>query len=129
MRQLVQAVLWVGLGGGVGSIARYLLSLATQSASLTLPFGTLWANLGGCLIIGVVAQFAAETDVLSPALRLLLATGFCGGFTTMSSLIYEVAQLLRDQEWFYAGVYLLGTLVGCFLCFYGGTLLAKLLVR
>jgi CrcB protein len=121
MRQTLQALLWVGVGGGIGSMARYLLSLAAQASSLTLPLGTLF--------IGVIAQLAAHADALTPVLRLLLATGFCGGFTTMSSLVYEVAQLLRDQEWYYAGLYFLGTLTGCFFCFYAGVLLTKLILE
>ncbi len=84
---------WVGLGGFAGSVARYGLSLASQRAGVTRPLGTLGANVLGCLAIGLVAGLSERG--LPPAARLALATGFCGGFTTMSSLIHEAAAMAR----------------------------------
>jgi CrcB protein len=114
-------ILVVGVGGFVGSVVRYLLSLAAASQSLSFPHGTLWSNLLGCFVIGVVSSVAAATDVLSPTMRLLLATGFCGGFTTMSSFVYEMGQFLRQNEYWFAGVYLLLTWVGCAVMFWLGS--------
>ena len=103
----------VGVGGFVGSALRYGLSLLGQRFSLTFPHGTLWANLLGCLVIGVVAGLSARTEVLSPTMRLLLATGLCGGFTTMSSFIYEMCKFAESAEYLYASGYFLLTIVGC----------------
>ena len=103
----------VGSGGAFGSILRYSLSLLAQRFSVTFPHGTLWANLLGCLVIGMVVTLATTTESLTPTLRLFLATGICGGFTTMSSFIYELTQFLKDHEFFYAGAYFSLTLVGC----------------
>jgi len=105
--------LTVGCGGFVGSVLRYALSLLGQRYSVTFPHGTLWANLGGCLILGAVSALASKTEVLSPTTRLLLATGVCGGFTTMSTFTYETFKFLQDAEYLYAAGYFFLTLVGC----------------
>ena len=89
--------------------------------------GTLLSNCLGCLVIGCVAGLTAHSQALRPELRLFLATGFCGGFTTMSSMIYELAQLLRDHQLFHAAGYFGLTMAGCMCCFYLGTLFIKAL--
>lgn len=129
MKYLMPIVV-VGSGGCVGSILRYLLSLAAQRCgAISFPHGTLWANLLGCLVIGIVVTVATATESLTPAMRLFLATGICGGFTTMSSFIYELAQFIRDQEYLYAGGYLVLTLVGCMTMFYLGALLVRAVLK
>jgi CrcB protein len=117
----------VGLGGFAGSIARYGLSLAFQKYSIVLPMGTIGANIVGCFIVGVIAHFSTGTGVLSPEMRLLLATGFCGGFTTMSSFVYESAQMFKSNELYYAALYFLITIIGSFLAFFLGLLIAHLI--
>lgn len=117
---------YVGVGGLAGAVLRYLTSLGLQKYSFIFPYGTLLSNLAGCFIIGVIAQLAENTEILSPEARLLLATGFCGGFTTLSSMMFELTQFLRDGELFYGSVYFLATFMGGFLCFLGGVLAVKL---
>jgi CrcB protein len=124
MRFLVP-MLVVGVGGALGSVLRFSLTLLAQRFSVTFPHGTLWANLLGCLVIGVVVSLATATESISPAMRLFLATGICGGFTTMSSFIYELAQFVRDHEYLYAGAYLSLTLAGCMAMFCLGAWLAQ----
>jgi len=121
-------MIYVGVGGMLGAIARYLATLATAGMNFALPYGTLISNLAGCFLIGVITAFAAEGDLLSPETRLFLATGFCGGFTTMSSFVYELAQYLRSGEMFFAGLYFGLTLVGAMVLFYLGSI-AVLLMR
>jgi CrcB protein len=121
--------LMVGLGGFAGALARYGLSLVCQRGSIVFPLGTLSANLLGCLFIGIIAQLAAETNWIPPALRLLLATGFCGGFTTLSAFAFETAQFAKSAEWFLAGAYVLATLIGAVLAFALGSLLIVLLLK
>jgi CrcB protein len=89
---------YVGVGGFAGAILRYSISLGLQQYSIVLPYGTLLANFLGCLVIGTIVQIAETTDILSPEARLFLATGFCGGLTTLSSMIFEFAQLLRVRR-------------------------------
>lgn len=121
--------LYVGLGGFVGAILRYATSLATQNISLTFPYGTVISNLAGCFIIGIVVELAADSNVLSPEARLFLATGLCGGFTTLSSMIYEFTQLLRDNEILIASMYFAVTFFGAMLCFFLGVLTIQLLLK
>ena len=113
-----------------GGISRYGLSLATQNISaFSLPYGTLISNVAGCLIIGLLAGFGAKTELMSSEMRLLLATGFCGGFTTMSSFIYELGQFVQDKEYFFASSYFLATLAGAAIAFALGLLLSGLILR
>lgn len=121
---------YVGLGSMLGGLSRYGMTLITQNyAALSLPFGTLLSNIIGCLLIGVIAGIGASSQVLSTEMRLLLATGFCGGFTTMSSFIYELGQLVQDQEYFYASIYFAATLAGAGLAFVLGLFLSAWLMR
>lgn len=122
-------MLAVGAGGFIGSMLRYGLSLAGQRFSVTFPHGTLWANLLGCLVLGVVMALAAETEILSPAARLFWATGLCGGFTTMSTFMYEMSRFAQDSEYWVASGYFAATLAGCALAFWAGTLAIRLLMK
>jgi len=121
---------YVGLGSMLGGVSRFGMTLVTQNyAALSIPFGTLISNLAGCLLIGLVAGIGATTQVLSTELRLLLATGFCGGFTTMSSFVYELGQFIQDKEYFYASSYFVATLAGAGLAFVLGLLISELVMR
>ena len=108
----------VGLGSMAGGMSRYGLSLATQNISaFSMPYGTLLSNILGCLFIGLLAGFGAKTELMSTEMRLLLATGFCGGFTTMSSFIYELGQFVQDKEYFFASTYFVVMLAGAGIAF------------
>ena len=122
--------LLVGLGSMAGGVSRYGLTLATQNVSaFSLPYGTLLSNLLGCLAIGLLAGFGAKTELMSSEMRLLLATGFCGGFTTMSSFIYELGQFVQGREYFFASTYFVVTLAGAGLAFMLGLVLSSLVMR
>ncbi len=128
MQKLWLSVLWISGGSIVGATLRYLTALAAQRYSLTFPFGTLAANWGGCFVIGCLAALIVETDLLTTETRLFFITGFCGSFTTLSSLVYECAQLLKAHEFWLAGVYWGTTFFGAFGWFYlGGILMKRLL--
>lgn len=87
---MIRNIILVALGGAVGSVARYLLSAAVQGhVSTGFPWGTMVVNVLGCLAIGFITSLAAQHSVISPQLKLLLATGFCGGFTTFSTFMQE----------------------------------------
>jgi len=114
----------------LGGASRYGMTLLTQNVSaFSLPYGTLASNLGGCLVIGLVAGLAGRTELLSTEVRLLVATGFCGGFTTLSSFIYELGQFVQDKEYFFASTYFVATLAGAGLAFALGLLLSEALLR
>ena len=128
--QLFLSLVYVGLGSMFGGLSRYGLTLATQNLSaFSLPFGTLISNLAGCLVIGILAGIGGKTEVLSTETRLLLATGFCGGFTTLSSFIYELGQFVQDKEYFFASTYFAATLAGAAIAFLLGLVVSGILVR
>jgi len=130
MWQTILALIYVGFGSMAGGISRYGLSLVTQKYSaFSMPFGTLLSNFAGCLIIGLIAGFSEKTGLLSTEVRLLLATGFCGGFTTMSSFVYELGQFVQDKEYYFASSYFVLTLAGAGLAFALGLLLSELILR
>jgi CrcB protein len=94
-----RSVILVGIGGLLGSIARYLVaSFITSTISSAFPYGTFVVNITGCLIIGIIFGLSERFDWL-PEWRLFLATGFCGGFTTLSSVAYENIVLLQDKDY------------------------------
>ena len=128
MNNLV-AVLMVALGGAAGALARFGLTVLFQRQAVVFPFGTLGANLLGCLLIGAIAELAARTEMLSGNARLLLATGFCGGFTTLSALTLELAQYLRGGAVLAAGAYLAATLGGACASFLLGAALVRVMLR
>ncbi len=120
----------VGLGSMAGGVSRYGISLWTQNISVfSIPYGTLISNLAGCLIIGLIAGISGKSELLSSEMRLLLATGFCGGFTTMSSFIYELGQFVQDKEFFFASSYFVATLAGAGLAFVLGLMFSDFILR
>ena len=121
-------ILLVGIGGGAGSLVRYAIAFYFLHASQRFPFGTLSANLAGCFIIGVLAQIASEINLLTPEARVLFVTGFCGGFTTLSSFIFETSEYLKTAQYGAAAGYVAATLFGAALTFAAGSLLAHVVI-
>ncbi|GBF81606.1 fluoride efflux transporter CrcB [Aphanothece sacrum] len=122
--QLLQLIL-VFVGGGLGSVSRFFLSLVISSNLVTpFPWGTLTVNILGCFIIGIVIGII-ERYQLNPYWTLLFATGFCGGFTTFSSFSYENNLLVKNSEYFLALVYILISVFWGF----AATFLAMFMVR
>jgi fluoride exporter len=112
---------WIALFGALGTLARYGLQGAVQfRAGGTFPYGTLIVNLSGCFFLGLISQFTLNRLVISPDLRVAIAVGFFGGYTTFSTFGWETAKMLEDGEWLRAAVYL-GTsvIVGLLLTFAG----------
>ncbi len=98
------SVIYVALGGALGSVSRYLLGTWTQSISKSIdfPYGTLTVNLIGCFVIGFLSQLAEARGVFTPESRAFVFIGILGGFTTFSSFGNETINLLRDGETFNA---------------------------
>ena len=126
--------LFVAVGGAFGAMARLALNLSLQRET-ELPWGTFASNLLGCLVMGVVAQLIASTawfndaGVIPDQYRLLFAVGFCGSFTTLSSMVLELNTMMQRNEIFYSFSYLVGTLLGGFACFYMGALFVRSLLQ
>ena len=127
------ALALVGTGGALGAIARYALTLALPRELGQLPMATLLSNLIGCLVIGAALQWLAESDWLSGTrvihehYRLLIAIGFCGSFTTLSSMVFELSAMMERNLVLNAFSYLAATLVVGFVGFYVGAALVRTL--
>ncbi len=111
---------WVGLGGLIGANARYgLARLITERWGASFPYGTLVVNATGSLAIGVLLTLLLAR-VADPAWRLLIVTGFLGGYTTFSAFSFEAVALLQEGRWGRAAVYVLGSnLLGVAGCWAG----------
>jgi CrcB protein len=109
---------WVAIGGALGSMARYGLSgVIARASDGTFPYGTLFVNVTGSIIIGFLAAMAVPEGrfVLSPSARLLLMTGVCGGYTTFSTFSLETMNLARDGEWSRAAANIVISIALCLL--------------
>ena len=116
----MKSFLLVFLGGGLGSSLRYLVTIAMNQYSKVLPFGTFTVNMLGCLLIGLILGYAQKENTLTSNQTLLLATGFCGGFTTFSAFANENLELIKNGEIFNFSVYTIGSvLVGILAVFFG----------
>jgi CrcB protein len=118
----MQKLLIIFVGGGLGSIARYLISKAIKEQFISaFPWSTFTVNIVGCFLIGIFISLV-ERYRLNPIWSLLLATGFCGGFTTFSSFAYENYALLKEEDYLIVFVYsmmsILWGLAATFLAFW-----------
>ncbi|MDC8006220.1 fluoride efflux transporter CrcB [Aureisphaera galaxeae] len=122
----MKQLLLVFLGGGVGSTLRYGLGKYLNSSVTGIPYGTFAANVLGSLLIGIILGMAAKNEYLSENTTLLLATGFCGGFTTFSTFAYENHVFLKSGDLFNFALYTLGSFILGFAAVFIGMWLVRL---
>ena len=120
-------ILLVGLGGFIGSVARYLFSgAATKWFPTSFPVGTFIVNVVGCLLIGIIYGVSSRVGWMTQEWKLFLATGICGGFTTFSAFAYEGFRLIEGSDyWTFAG-YTFLSIILCLLAVFLGVGLSKL---
>lgn len=123
----MKQLLLVFIGGGVGSVLRYILGKLLNNAETGIPFGTFTANILGSLFIGVILGFAAKNDALTENHTLLLATGFCGGFTTFSTFAYENHVFLKAGDFSSFAFYTITSFIIAFLAVFAGMYLVRFL--
>lgn len=112
---MIRTLIFIGLGGFLGSVSRYLMSVGLQQYFFTsFPVGTLSVNTLGSFLIGVIFGFAEKGVLLSADWKMFLTVGFCGGFTTFSTFTLDNLMLLRDGQ------------IAHFLLYSGGSLLIGL---
>ena len=107
---LAMSFLFVAIGGALGSVLRYILSLVIPKAA-GFPWPTFVANVLGCFCIGLFSGLFLKCDSLSPNLKLFLVTGFCGGFTTFSTFANENLALLQSGKIGMFAIYALSSFV------------------
>ena len=121
---MIRNILLVALGGSVGSVLRYLLS----NINTSFPWGTFTVNILGSLLIGLLVGFAGK-GVLSPEMKLLLVTGFCGGFTTFSTFANESFVMMKAGDVLLTALYVGASVVIGILAVWGGMMLSNISIR
>jgi len=116
------------LGAIVGANARYLVSrFAARVLGPVFPYGTLFINLSGSLIVGFVIIWTTERVFVDPRWRLLVVVGFCGSFTTFSSYAYESMAYFEQGQWLLMWTNILSNNLLCLLAVLAGMVLARVL--
>ena len=117
----------VFVGGGFGSVARYFLGRWLNNLEPAIPYGTMLSNVLGSFLVGFILGYFAKSTSISETQSLLLATGFCGGFTTFSTFAYENHVFLKNGDYLSFIPYTLGSLILGFLAVFLGLYLSKLI--
>ncbi len=117
--------LLIFIGGGFGSTLRYVIGIQLNSSDSGFPWGTMFSNVCGSLLIGIILGFAAKNNTLSANQTLLLVTGFCGGFTTFSTFTYENHLFLKSGDFTNFAFYTIGSFILAFLAVFAGLFIAK----
>ena len=111
-----QAIIWVALGGALGAVGRYLVGLSLKTAS-GFPWATICVNILGSLLMGLVIGWLSRQNGGSDALRLFVAVGILGGFTTFSAFSMDLFTLLERRDIAATMLYLGGSLLGGLVAF------------
>lgn len=125
---MIKNLLMVGLGGGLGSIFRYLCQRwVYQFYPHPFPWGTFIVNISGCFFIGLLYATAEKTNLLNHDWRLFLTTGLCGGFTTFSTFAFENMTLLKSGDTVYFILYTALSVILGITAVFGAVALIKML--
>ena len=121
----MKQVLLVFIGGGTGSVLRYIISKFFNNSETGIPYGTFAVNILGSLLIGIILGLATKNETLTQNHTLLLATGFCGGFTTFSTFAYENHIFLKSGDFTSFAFYTIASFIIGFLAVFTGIYLIK----
>lgn len=118
-------LLAIFIGGGLGSVSRYLVNILLKAQSLSFPFATLSVNIIGSFILGFAAALFWNKAPFHDTLKLALTVGFCGGLTTFSTFSWEAFDLIKQGEILLAILYVLISFIACLAAVGAGVFLAK----
>jgi CrcB protein len=118
----MKTLLLIGLGGGLGSMLRYLVTYFITSRITRFPaiYGTFAVNFTGCLLIGIAIGLSERYAWFSPQMRWFIATGICGGYTTFSAFAYENINLIQNGNYIISLIYIFASVIICFLATFIG---------
>ncbi len=121
-------IISIFLGGGIGAVTRYLISVnMAKHIQVNLPFATFLVNIIGCFVIGFLYFLFIEKSDISPALKLSLTVGFCGGLTTFSTFSLELFEMVGNHQFFHAFSYIILSVIICLIMTAIGAYFAKLI--
>lgn len=121
-------ILAVFFGGGLGALTRYLTSLyMTRVLAVNLPLATFTVNIIGSFLIGFLYILFVQKSDLSPALKLALTVGFCGGLTTFSTFSLELFEMVKNAQYLHAFVYAILSVIICLIALTVGVYCAKII--
>jgi fluoride exporter len=123
----MRTILLIALGGGLGSVFRYLTAqFINRYSQLYFPYATFVTNILGCFLIGLFLGLLEKNNITNPDLKFFLVTGFCGGYTTFSTFSNENVSLLQANQMGTAFLYIgLSVIVGL-VATWGGLMVSKL---
>lgn len=123
----MRLLIFIGVGGFFGAIARYLVGgWVTSLDGTVFPLGTLVINISGSFALGFFYAFAIDRFAVDPVWRSIIAIGFLGAYTTFSTFSYETVKLIESGSFGFAMLNLIYSLVGGLTAIYLGTVLARL---
>lgn len=121
--------LFIAIGSALGGVSRYAVGVALQPRfGAGFPGATLVINVTGSLLLGFLLRAALGSVSVSPEMRALLTTGFCGGYTTFSTFSYETAMLMEDGQYERAATYAVASVIVALIATACGFLLARELI-